>query len=158
MQIRLAGNASRHLVLDKSMLEDPRLSFRAKGLLAHLLSLPEGSSFKIKGLAAVSTEGRDAIETALKELEAAGYYRQMKELDEDGVLQSIGIVYSVSRIPLLESQRLNQHLVSENEGTAPLTTPSDQDELNAPAQRIIDRLNDLRKQSWDWARYSPLSG
>lgn len=158
MQIRLAGDASRHLVLDKSMLEDPRLSFRAKGLLAHLLSLPEGAPFEIKGLAAVSTEGRDAIETALKELEAAGYYRQMKELDEDGVLQSSGIVYSVSRVPLLESQRLNRHLLSENEGIAPLTTPSDQDEPNAPAQRIIDRLNELRKQSWDWARYTPLSG
>jgi len=158
MQIRLAGDASRYLVLDRSMMDDPRLSFRAKGLLAYLLSLPESSSFEITGLAAVSTEGRGAIETALKELEDAGYCRQMKEPDEGGVLQPIVVVYSSSRVPLLESQRLKKLLGSRNEGAAPSSTRSEQDESSAPAQRIIDRLNELRKQAWDWARYTPLSG
>ena len=158
MQIRLAGNANRNLVLDKSILEDSRLSFRAKGLLAYLLTLREGAAFEIKGLSAVSTEGRGAIETALKELEDAGYYRPMKELDESGVLQSIGVVYSASRIPLLESQRLEKPLGSQNEGPPPSAIHLDQDKSSVPAHRIIDRLNELRKEAWDWARYTPLSG
>lgn len=157
MRIRLAGDASRYLVLDKSMLEDPRLSFRAKGLLSYLLAHPELDLSSKRQLASVSLEGVDALDTALKELEEAGYLRQTKELDEDGALQTIGVVYPTSRIPLLESQRFEKPLVSQNEGIAPSTVPSDQDESNTPAQRVIDRLNELRKQAWDWARYTPLS-
>ena len=157
MRIRLAGNAGCHLVLDKSMLEDPRLSFRAKGLLAYLLAHPESDLSSKRKLASVSLEGVDALNTALKELEEAGYFRQTKELDEDGALQTIGVFYPVSRIPLLESQRFEKSSVSrKQEATSPTVSPK-KDEPSMPTQRIIDRLNELRKHSWDWARYTPLS-
>jgi len=157
MRIRLAGNADRHFVLNKSMLEDPRLSFRAKGLLAYLLAHPELDLSSKRKLASVSLEGVDALDTAFKELEEAGYFRQTKELDEDGTLQVIGIVYPASRIPLLESQRFEKSSVSRRQETAaPIVSP-EKDGPTTPTQRIIDRLNELRKQSWDWARYTPLS-
>lgn len=157
MRIRLAGNADRHLVLDKSILQDPRLSFRAKGLLAYLLAHPELDLSSKRKLASVSLEGVDALDTAFKELKEAGYFRQTKELDEGGALQTIGIVYPISRIPLLESQRFEKPVPTELLRMNENTSPSEQEGRGTAAQRIIDRLNELRKQSWDWARYTPLS-
>lgn len=155
MRIRLAGDASLHLVLDKTMLEDPRLSFRAKGLLAYLLAHPELDLSNKRLLASVSLEGVDALNTSLKELEEAGYFRQTQEVNEDGSMHIIGIVYPTSRIPVLESQRFEKPLSSKRQEAAPLE--ASQDESITPAQRIIDQLNELRKKAWDWARYTPIS-
>ncbi|MCK5245483.1 hypothetical protein KAR02_01185, partial [Candidatus Bipolaricaulota bacterium] len=157
MQIRLASDASRHLVIDKSMLEDPRLSFRAKGLLAYVLAHPGIDVSNKKLLTSVSLEGMDAINTALKELEEAGYFRQIQEAVEDGSVCTLGIVYSISRIPVLETQ----HFADSSEPTS-VKSPSQEVAATkassvSPAQRIIDRLNELRKTAWDWARYTPIS-
>lgn len=157
MQIRLAGNASRHLVLDQSMLEDPRLSFRAKGLLAYLLAHPGFDVSNKRLLTSVSLEGVDAVKTALRELEEAGYFRKAQEANEDGSIQTIGIVYSITRLPLLESQSFEKDPVSRNDEIGPSPIASPQAEPGTPAQRIIDQLNKLRKQAWDWARYTPIS-
>lgn len=54
-------------------LRDKALSLKAKGLLSLILSLPDGWEYSIKGLAAISKEGRDGINSGLQELEAAGY-------------------------------------------------------------------------------------
>lgn len=157
MQIRVADDASRHLVLDKSMLEDPRLSFRSKGLLAYLLAHPGLDLSTKRKLAALSLEGVDALSTAFKELEEAGYIRNAKEANEDGSIQTICIVYPASRLPLLESQRFENIPTSLNEDDAQSTIPTDPEDATTPAQRIIDQLNKLRKTAWDWARYTPLS-
>ncbi|MCK5828529.1 hypothetical protein KAH43_08425, partial [Candidatus Bipolaricaulota bacterium] len=158
MQIRLAGDASRHLVIDRSMLEDPRLSFRAKGLLAYMLGHPGIDVSNKKLLTSVSLEGMDAINTALKELEDAGYFRQIQETAEDGSVHTLGLVYPVSRIPVLEAQPL-----ADTPKSASAKSPSHNKATTAkgssvsPAQRIVDRLNELRKTAWDWARYTPIS-
>lgn len=55
------------------VLQDERLSFRALGILAHLLSLPDQWRTSATRLAAQRKEGRDAVETALAELDGAGY-------------------------------------------------------------------------------------
>lgn len=68
-------------VLPNSTLRDPALSFRALGLLAHLVSLPEGSSVDSSSLAEARKEGRDAVRTAFAELVAAGYSTRRKEQD-----------------------------------------------------------------------------
>ncbi len=157
MQIRLTGEASRHLVLDKSMLEDPRLSFRAKGLLAYLLAHPGFDLSNKRLLTSISLEGVDAVGTALKELEEAGYFRQAQEANEDGSIQTIGVVSPVSRIPLLESQHFDKPIIPNNEEIEPSDVPPHQEKPVTPAQRVIDQLNEFRKKAWDWARYTPIS-
>jgi len=157
MEIRLTSDASRHLVIDRSMLEDPRLSFRAKGLLAYMLAHPGIDVSNKKMLTSVSLEGMDAINTALKELEEAGYFRQTQEVVEDGSIRTLGIVYPVSRIPVLEAQHFadtpeSARMKSPSEEATAVKTSS-----VSPAQRIVDRLNELRKTAWDWARYTPIS-
>lgn len=54
-------------------LQDRRLSFKAVGLMSWMLSLPDGFDFSVSSIVATRKEGKDAIYTAMKELERAGY-------------------------------------------------------------------------------------
>lgn len=63
------------VTIDSATVNDARLSFRARGVLAYLLNKPDGWVVRAETIAKDGTEGRAAIEAALRELRAAGYYR-----------------------------------------------------------------------------------
>ncbi|QKY79987.1 helix-turn-helix DNA binding domain protein [Gordonia phage Clawz] len=60
-------------IIDNSLLNDKAMSFRARGVLAYLLSKPTGWKVSAERLSSEAKEGRDAMRTALNEIEAAGY-------------------------------------------------------------------------------------
>jgi hypothetical protein len=62
-----------YTALPNAMLRDPSLSNGAKGLLAMMLSHAEDWTATLKWLGTQSNDGRKAIRSQLKELEAAGY-------------------------------------------------------------------------------------
>ena len=63
-------------MLSNHHLENKELSLRSKGLLSVILSLPDNWDFTIRGLAAISREGVDAIRSSICELEGAGYVKR----------------------------------------------------------------------------------
>ena len=64
-----------YTVMANYHLRDKRLSFKAKGLMSFMLSLPEEWDYTVNGLSAFATDGRDGVREALRELETAGYLR-----------------------------------------------------------------------------------
>lgn len=71
--------------MENSMIEDKRLSFRARGILCYLLSLPpEERAVNAETLATKTKEGRDAIRTATRELESLGYVTRKRYQDARG--------------------------------------------------------------------------
>lgn len=57
----------------RALIEDPNISWRAKGLYTYLNSRPPGWQINPKDLTARSSEGRDATRNAVRELRDAGW-------------------------------------------------------------------------------------
>ena len=98
--------------------KDRRLSLKAKGLLAMLLSFSDNWNLSIKGLITILKEGETAIRSTMNELIKHGYVERERVKNKKGVL--IGIDYTVFESPKLNSPRLgfpnvdNQVQVSNN--------------------------------------------
>jgi hypothetical protein len=60
-------------VIPNQILNDSRLSLRAKGLLVYILSKPDHWRTSTAHLASIGPEGRQAIQSTLRELEHTGY-------------------------------------------------------------------------------------
>jgi hypothetical protein len=75
--IRIQKKRNNFVMLDKGFLEDDRLSFKAKGILAYLLSKPDDWKVIVKDLINHSTEGKHSIYSGLNELKQYGYYRKV---------------------------------------------------------------------------------
>ena len=58
-----------YTVMSNHHLKNRSLSLKAKGLLSVMLSLPDEWDYTLRGLAAISKEGVDAIREAIRELE-----------------------------------------------------------------------------------------
>lgn len=70
--------------IPNAWLRDKRLSRRARGLLAEIMTHSVGWHVSISSLQKAGTEGRDAIGSALKELKALGYVRLVQSHGEGG--------------------------------------------------------------------------
>lgn len=81
-------------MLDNDVLRDERLSFRARGLLASILSRPDNWRTDSRKLAHEGKEGRAAILTALNELVTAGYiHRQRLQNKITGQWSTVQMVF-----------------------------------------------------------------
>lgn len=69
-------------------LQDERLSFKARGLLAYMLTKPDHFRFYIDELMKHTTEGKDSIRAGLKELERLGYVHRYAIKDARGKIIS----------------------------------------------------------------------
>jgi len=65
-----------YTVMSNHHLKNKDLSLKAKGLLSQMLSLPENWDYTLAGLSAINRESKDAIRSAVNELEKAGYIRR----------------------------------------------------------------------------------
>ena len=83
-RLRVKKREHPYVILDKTALEDPLLSFRAKGIHAYLMSRPDTWVIRYTHLETVSRDGRDAVRSAMKELEKAGYLKKFMHRDERG--------------------------------------------------------------------------
>lgn len=88
-------------VLPNALLRDSRLSLKTKGLLCVMLSLPEDWSYTVGGLSKVCGAGRDAVRSALRELEAAEYLIRAQLHDGAGKFGgNLYVISDVSNSPL----------------------------------------------------------
>lgn len=84
----------RWTTIPNDVLRDHRLSWKARGLLAHLLSMPDGWRTSSDRLARLGPDGRDAVRSGLAELEAAGYLQRRRCQDRRTGLWSTEVIIS----------------------------------------------------------------
>lgn len=73
-----------YTVMSNHHLRDKRLSLKAKGSLSQMLSLPEDWDYTLSGLAYINRESKDAIRSAINELERTGYVQRHQTTDASG--------------------------------------------------------------------------
>lgn len=100
--IRAPRPESSFYVLDKSISEDRRLGWAARGLLVYLLGKPDNWKISITNLRNETADsskptGRDGVYALLDELVQAGYIVREQDRKEDGRMGEIH--YIVSEIP-----------------------------------------------------------
>ena len=83
-----------YTVMSNHHLKDTGLSLKSKGLLSMMLSLPESWNYTTRGLAAICKEGVDAIGSAIRELETAGYIvRRLLRGDDGRITDTEYVIY-----------------------------------------------------------------
>lgn len=73
-----------YTVMSNYHLRDKNLSYKAKGLLSFMLSLPTDWDYSLRGLEAISKESIKAIRNILQELENNKYLIRTRMQDENG--------------------------------------------------------------------------
>lgn len=112
---RVQKNAN-YTTMSNYHLKDRRLSYKAKGLLSVILSLPEEWDYSLKGLAHISDDGVDGVRGGIRELEKFGYIsRGVQTRDGRGRMSS------------------NEYFVYENPEQNPNFTPNDENAKNLKA-------------------------
>ena len=92
-----------YTVINNTGLKDKRLSWGAKGLLAYLISLPNDWKIIVEHLKTVSKDGRDSVNSKIKELMDAGYMsREDKQPVINGRLATYN--YTVTEKPLRKNR------------------------------------------------------
>jgi len=136
MSIFRVEKKANYVVLDKGFLNDKRLSWQAKGLLAYMLSMPNDWVFRIDDLKNRSTNGRDSTKSIIKELQEYGYIIKEQKRQQGKFSNNQYIVLerptspftenpltdnpltekpSTENPPLLNNKELNNELLSNKE-------------------------------------------
>lgn len=123
-------------VIPNEIIRNKEMSCNAKMILITMLSLPPEWDFSVNGLALLVKEGRDAVSSALKELEKFGYITRKRERFSDGTLGVM--VYTVYQYPVEESERtLNTRGFEPKTEKPTLAEPT----LDNPKQYNKDYIN-----------------
>lgn len=85
-------------VVNNEILQNPRLSWAAKGMLVYLLHLPDEWQINIADLSNRSKNGRDGTASIIKELMNAGYVTRQRSLTESK--KFAGYDYTVNDEPV----------------------------------------------------------
>lgn len=88
-----------YTVMSNYHLRDKNLSYKAKGLLSFMLSLPDDWDYSMNGLCKVSKENVRAIRSTLHELEEFGYLARERTQNEKG---QFGYNYSIYEYPTIQ--------------------------------------------------------
>lgn len=146
-RIEKTGN---YTVMSNYHFKDKSISLKAKGLLSQMLSLPDDWDYTLKGLASINKEGKDAIRSAIKELENSGYVYRRQRYDAKG--QFSHNEYFVFEYP----DKIQKHIIpplSENPSSENPTTDIPQTEnptqLNTYKQNTYSiNYQPIKKEWW----------
>lgn len=120
---RIKNRTKGFSIIDNGCIQNESLSWRARGILAYLLSMPDDWKIYKKELEKRAPDGRESLAAGFKELMDAGYIKAERVIDEGG--RFAGYDYTVDEEPhtalpytvLPETvlpDTVNPHLLSTN--------------------------------------------
>ena len=137
-----------YCTINNTVLRDKRISLKAKGLLVTMLSLPEDWDYSIEGLATILKEGKDAVRSAIQELEKFGYVERIKDRAENGSFN--GYVYIIRELPVLDNTEVEP---SAENPTTVNPTAENPTQLNINKLSTKESTTTTEKDSCFYMRY-----
>lgn len=125
-----------YTVLDNTFIKDTRLSWKAKGLMTYLLSLPDDWTIHLSEIEQHATDGKSALRSAINELKEFGYLKAEQKRENNRFAEMVYIIIENPDSPYTDFQQ-TENLQTEN--------------LNSENQTLQNTNNDkvLNKQSTD---------
>lgn len=145
-----------YTVIHNSYVKYEKLSWKAKGILTYLLTLPNDWKININDLVKRSTDGINSLRAGIKELQEAGYIRRYPVKDEKGKI--VEWAFDVYETPVDENPQVENPQV-ENRTLLNTNITNNYKELNTnitnkdivelkpdgvsaiPYKEIVDYLN-----------------
>jgi hypothetical protein len=93
MIVRSARPHHNYTVVHNQLIEDQRLSWKARGLIIFLLSKPDHWRTTTAYLASQSPEGIHSVRSGLTELESLGYIKRIKKQNPSGQWTTQTVVF-----------------------------------------------------------------
>ena len=136
-RIRVEKNKN-FTTINNEFIFNKNLSLKAKGLLCHLLALPNDWRLYVEEVEKWSTDGKSAIYSAFKELTSNGYMKREQIRDKGKIVSWDYIVYEKPHIDIQEIEKLdieNQTLLNTN---IKLNTNNTKTERDYPFELNLD--------------------
>lgn len=130
-----------YTTISNVFLRNDKLSLKAKGLLATILSLPETWDFSIKGICSIVKEGTTAVYSAIDELKTYGFCIVETLRDEKG--RVIGNDYTFFENPNMENLNMDNQ-AQLNKDIINISLPNTED---SPIKEEIKKENIKRNRN-----------
>jgi hypothetical protein len=91
-----------YVMIDKRIIDNKDLSFKAKGILTYLLSRPDGWEVNLEDLSNRGTDGLAAVKSGVKELKDAGYLKHAGIRKASGQFETV--IWKVYEVPQVGNQ------------------------------------------------------
>lgn len=119
-----------YTVMSNYHLRDKNLTYKAKGLLSFMLSLPDDWDYSMNGLVAISKENISAIRSALKELEQNHYLIRTRRQRSNGQFE---YDYTIYEKPLVQPyidflHTVNPHTENHTQINTNITNTNNKDD------------------------------
>lgn len=105
-----------YTVLDNTFIKDTRLSWKAKGLMTYLLSLPDDWIIHLSEIEKHATDGKSALRTAINELKELGYLKAEQKRENNRFAEMVYIIIENPDSPLTDFQQA-ENLQTEKQFT-----------------------------------------
>lgn len=138
--------------MSNTHLKDKRLSLKAIGLLSVVLSLSEDWHYTVNGLVGIVKDGKDSVESAIKELKKNGYLR-VEKIYPNANSNRIQYQYTFFENPQeVDFQPLeNQGIEKQGVETQVLENPYTYKDTNKPN---TNKLNTNKQSKHKYGEYS----
>jgi hypothetical protein len=120
-----------YTVLDNTFIKDTRLSWKAKGLMTYLLSLPDDWTIHLSEIEKHATDGKSALRSAINELKELGYLKAEQKRENNRFAEMVYIIIENPDSPLTDFQQ-TENLQTEKQFTEnqPLQSTNNDKVLN----------------------------
>lgn len=106
MAIFRVHKENNYTTIDNNIFKNKELSWKAKGILTTMLSLPNDWEFSVEGLATMSDDKISATRTGIQELEQKGYLKRTRVHDSKGIVRNM--IYDIYEKPMCDFPTLEK--------------------------------------------------